>query len=191
MNADSEHRPLLGSLYPRRTPEPVDAHARQTRWVRVPNRGPWRLALLIPVTLAWLSIAIPALMAIAAVRSLAELAVVLLILCAIGVPVSAVLVRAWVSGTYVRDSGVKVATILRTTAVPWDSVTAVRVEEGPVPWCGTPLRVRGERVVLDTCEGPIATTVTSASADLWLRPQAWHAARDRLPLWWNEVRPSG
>lgn len=190
MSADREHRPLLGPLYPRRAPEPVDADARQTRWVRVPNRGPWRLALLIPVTLGWLSIAIPALMAIASVRSLGELAVVLLILCAIGVPVSAVLVRAWVAGTYVRDSGVKVSTILRTTSVPWDSITAVRVTVGTVPWCGTPLRVPGERVVLDTREGPIPTTLTSASSDLWLRPQAWHAARDRLLVWWNEVLPS-
>ena len=156
----------------------------------MPNRGPWRLALLIPVTLAWLSIAIPALMAVASVRSPAELAAVLLVLLAVGFPVSAVIVRAWVSGTYVRDSGVKVATILRTTAVPWESVTAVRVAEGPVPWCGTPLRVPGERVVLDTREGPIPTTLTSASSDLWLRPQAWHAARDRLQVWWSEVRPS-
>jgi len=190
VSADREHRPLLGPLYPRRAPEPVDADARQTRWVRVPNRGPWRLALLIPLTLGWLSIAIPALMAIASVRSLGELAVVLLILCAIGVPVSAVLVRAWVAGTYVRDSGVKVSTILRTTSVPWDSITAVRVTVGTVPWCGTPLRVPGERVVLDTREGPIPTTLTSASSDLWLRPQAWHAARDRLLVWWNEVLPS-
>lgn len=190
MSADHEHRPLLGSLYPRRAPEPVDADARQTRWARVPSRGPWRLALLIPVTLAWLSIAIPALMAVAAVRSIAELAVVLLLLCVLGVPVSAILVRAWVSGTYVCDSGVKVATILRTTAVPWESVTAVRVVRGPMPWCGTPLRVPGERVVLDTRDGAIPTTVTSASADLWLRPQAWHAARDRLAVWWNEVHAS-
>lgn len=191
MTADREHRPLLASLYPRRAPEPVDDEARQVRWVRVPSRGPWRLALLIPLTLAWLSIAIPALMALAAVRSPGELAVALLVLCVVGVPVSAVLVRAWVSGTYVRDSGVKVSTILRTTAVPWDAVTSVRVIPDRVPWCGTPLRLSGERVVLDTRAGVVDTTLTTASADLWLRPQAWHAARDRLPVWWSEVRPPG
>jgi len=156
--------------------------------VRVTARGPWRLLLLIPLTLAWISVAAPALVALTAVRSLASLALVVLVLLAVGLPVTAVLVRAWVAGTFVCDGGVKVSTVLRTTAIPWDAVTGVRVDTDRVPWCGTPPPIAGERVVLDTAEGPIPTTITSSSPDLWLRPQAWSAARDRVRLWWRESR---
>lgn len=105
----------------------------------------------------------------------------------VAIPAVSLLARAWVAGTYVSDRGIKVSTVLATQAVPWTQATAVEREPGS-RLLGLPVTVAGERVVVTTPIGTVRTHVETASSDLWLRPDAYEAARDRLTTWWRETR---
>lgn len=176
-------KPIFGFLWPHRPAGPLDADARQSRWERVTPRGPWRLALLIGLSLGLMSLAAPAMVALVAAPSAYALALVILVL----VPATALIARGWVAGCFVSDAGVKIATVLRTTYAPWEAVAEVIVADGS-RWLGTPLRVRGQRIALRLVHGTAETGLGTTSPDLWLRPQAWAAAHDRLRQWWMETR---
>ena len=177
-------KPIFGFLWNREPSEPLDADARQERWLRTMPRGPWRLAFLIVASMALLSLVPPALVALVAAPSPYAVAVVVVTL----VPATALLARGWVAGCYVNDAGIKVATVLRTTYAPWSSVTGVRTLEGRSRWLGTPIPIHGSRVVITTDSGSLDSGVSAASPDAWLRPQAWHMGRDRIVTWWNASR---
>ena len=173
-------KPIFGFLWNRASSEPLDADARQAKWLRITPRGPWRLALLIGASLTLLSLVPPALVALVAAPSAYALAVIAVI----AVPAIALLARGWVAGCYANDTGIKVATVLRTTYAPWSSVSDVRTIEGRCRWLGTPIPIRGARVVIVTDAGQLESGVCTASPDAWLRPEAWAIARDRLDTWW-------
>ena len=173
-------KPVFGFLWP----GPATPVAGQDRWLRITPRGPWRLGFLILCSLALLSLVPPALVALVAAPSIYAAAVIAVV----ALPASALLARGWVAGCYAKDSGIKVATVLRTTYAPWSSVVDVRTIEGRCRWLGTPLRIGGSRVVVTTESGPVETGVCSSSPDAWLRPQAWDIARDRVFTWWSESR---
>lgn len=184
MSADPP-RPVFGFLWPKRAAGPLDEDARQERWMRVTPRGPWRLAFLLAVTLALLSLAAPAVLALVTAPSPYALAAVLLV----AIPAVALTARGWAAGTYVNDSGVKVSSVLRTHFAPWSAIALVRAEGRRVRWLGTPLLISGEVLIVDIiAAGSLPTTLSTASPDLWLRPQAWEAARDALTQWWRESR---
>lgn len=179
-----ERRPLLGFLWPRSEPGPVDHQARQERWIRIPPRGPWRLAFLIVSSLAWLSLLPASLISLFVAPSFYAVALIVAVL----LPCGALLLRGWAAGTYVSDRGVKVSRVLTTTFIPWDDVTRVRVDAATRGWLGTPIPVRAQSLALDTPEESVPTTITNVDPDLWLRAQAWDASGDRLTLWWRETR---
>ena len=169
---------------------------RQDRWLRVTPRGPWRLALLITVTMGLITFTPPALVALVAAPSVwpdgaakpplsgyAALVVTIVL-----VPAVALLARGWVAGCYVNDAGIKIATVLRTTYIPWSEVTQVRSVVGPTRWLGTPLRVAGTRIECVSGTRAYDTGLCSHSPDVWLRPQAWDATGDRVQTWWREAR---
>lgn len=191
-------RPIFWFLWPAAEPGPVDGDAVQARWIRVCGRGPWRWAFLIVCSAAVVTLSSAAL-AVAVTRPgwLSLLLSALVI-----VPLVALLARAWVAGTYVSDRGVKVSRILATDVAPWPEVADIAVARGS-RWLGLPIRVGGERVVVrlvgaadardadapgDRAPDTIDTHVETASPDLWLRPQAWSAASDRLHTWLRETR---
>lgn len=180
-----ERRPLLGFLWPSSPTGPVDHESQQVKWLRIPPRGPWRLGFLIAVSLVWISLLPSALISLITVPSLYAIALVVAVL----LPTGALLLRGWAAGTYVSDRGVKVSRVLSTTLIPWADVVAVRVEQTPRGWLGLPVRASAQSVALDTPQGEEATTISTVSPDLWLRPQAWHACRDRFDVWWRETRP--
>lgn len=175
-------------LWPVPDPGPLDADAVQAHWTRVCGRGPWRWAFLIAM-----SAAVVLVISSAAAATLAQpgwLTVALTIIVAL--PLVALLARAWVAGTYVSDRGVKVSSVLATEVLPWAAVTAIVTAEG-TRVLGTPLHAQGQRVVVrivDDAGVPtdIRTHVETASPDLWLRPQSWSAASDRLRTWLRETR---
>ena len=176
-------RPVFWFLWPAGDPGPVDAAAVQSRWLRVCPRGPWRWAFLLTMSAV---VVITASAAFAA--ALADPGWVTLLLSAvIVVPLVALLARAWVAGTYVCDRGIKVSSVLRTEVVPWTAVGGVTVDES-TRLLGTPLRIRGQRLTITGPQPPIATHIETASPDLWLRPQAWAAASDRVRTWLRETR---
>jgi len=177
-------RPVFWFLWPTADPGPLDGAAMQTRWIRVCGRGPWRWGFLTLCTAAVVTLSCAA-VAVALTRP-GWLS--LLVTVAVVLPLVGLLARAWVAGTYVSDRGIKVSRILTTEAIPWPCVTDV-VDAPGSRLLGTPLRVPGLGVVIrDDAGQGIRTHVESASPDLWLRPQAWSAASDRLRTWVRETR---
>lgn len=179
-------RPIFWFLWPVREAGPLDGDAQQATWLRLCPRGPWRVAFLIVATLAIVTFAAAAVASVLAAPSWAGAGITLVIV----IPIVALLARGWVAGTYVCDRGVKVSSIRSTEAIPWTSIAAIEVEARS-RWLGTPLSVEGARLAILVREGHgdlrrIGTHVESASPDLWLRPQAWDAASDRLRTWLRE-----
>lgn len=180
-------RPLLGFLFAPRPPEPGGAQRPQVRWIRIPPRGPWRLAFLILATLALVTIIAPILLGLAGAAGpgalLAGLGLLVLL-----APAIALLVRGWIAGTYVNDAGLKVTGILRTAYVPWSAVAEIHIVDARVPLLGLPVPVRARRLEARTAVGErIPTLITSVSPDLAGRPQAWDASVDRLRVWHDEA----
>lgn len=176
-------RPVFWFLWPEATPGPLDGEATTTRWLRVCGRGPWRWAFLIACS----ALVVTGVSA-AAASTLARPSIVTAMLTVlVAVPSVALLARAWVAGTYVNDHGLKVSAVLTTTVIPWSSVTAITERRGS-RLLGTPARGGGTQVVITWTDGACATHVETNSPDLWLRPQAFAAARDRIATWYAETR---
>ena len=176
-------RPVFWFLWPQGDPGPLDAAAVQSRWVRVCPRGPWRWAFLIAFSLLVVTVASSATAAALSRAGWVPVAVGIVIV----VPLIALLARAWVAGTYVSDRGIKVSCVLATDVLPWSTVTDIS-HGNRSRLLGTPLTMAGARVEVSGPDGVVATHVETASPDLWLRPQAWEAAADRLRTWWRETR---
>lgn len=176
-------RPIFWFLWPASDPGPLDGDAVQARWTRICGRGPWRWAFLIGLTAL---VVITASAAVAA--TLSDPAPLTILLGAvIAVPLVALLARAWVAGTYVSDRGVKVSGVLTTVVLPWTDIVTISAAPGS-RLLGMPVRIAGERVEIASSDATTATHVETASPDLWLRPQAFDAARDRLLTWLRETR---
>jgi hypothetical protein len=177
-------RPIFWFLWPAATPGPLDEAAAQTKWVRVCERGPWRWGFLIVTTAAVVTLSSAALAVVVAQPGWLALALSVVVV----IPLIALLARAWVAGTYVSDRGIKVSRILSTEAIPWTTVSAV-VSTAGSRWLGTPLPIPGTTVTISDATGRVISThVETASPDLWLRPQAFDATRDRLDTWLRETR---
>lgn len=176
-------RPIFWFLWPASEPGPLDEQAVQSRWLRVCGRGPWRWAFLIST-----SAVIVTVISAAAAATLARPGILTAMLTVlIAVPLVALLARAWVAGTYVSDRGIKVSGVLTTQVIPWGAVQGI--DSAPRSrLLGLPLRVAGTGVRVLWSEGAARTHVESLSPDLWLRPQAYDAARDRLITWQRESR---
>jgi hypothetical protein len=177
-------RPIFWFLWPAPAPGPLDAAASQTKWVRVCGRGPWRWGFLIVCTAAVVTLSSAALAVVVAQPGWLALVISLVVV----IPLIALLARAWVAGTYVSDQGIKVSRILSTEAIPWSTVVAVGSTRRR-RWLGTPLPIPGTTVTISDAAGRERDThIETASPDLWLRPQAFDAARDRLITWLRETR---
>jgi len=175
-------RPIFWFLWPPSAPGPLDGDASQARWLRVCGRGPWRWAFLILFTAAVITVVSAA--GAAALSQPGLVTAMLTIL--IAVPLVALLARAWVAGTYVNDRGIKVSGVLTTTVIPWSDVIEFTLT-GRSRLLGTPLRLAGEHVGVRWSQATTPTHVETASPDLWLRPQSFDAARDRLLTWYREA----
>jgi hypothetical protein len=175
-------RPIFWFLWPAAEAGPVDDAAVQSRWLRVCGRGPWRWTFLIACTAGAVTVISAA--AAATLSRPGLLTAMLTVL--IAVPVIGLLARAWVAGTYVCDRGVKVSDVITTTIIPWSEVMDVEVSSRS-RLLGTPVRLTGRQVRVRWSGATTPTHVETASPDLWLRPQAFDAARDRLLTWHRET----
>lgn len=182
MDAVKPQRPIFGFLWRTSAPIPQDGAAVQPTWKRIPARGPWRLILLITLT----ALLITGGAAMISVVLTAPTWAGLLVSVAVLVPLTVFLIRAWVVGTSVSDTGIKVSRLLTTVVIPWSDVTAIDTHDFS-RWLGLPVMVRATGIVATTTAGSVPTHVTSVSADLWLRPQSFDAAADGLRTWWRET----
>lgn len=178
-------RPIFGFLWPRPDPHaPLDGAAIQQRLVRVTPRGPLRVLVLLTLTL--LSVFLTASAVLTAVA--APLSGAAFVSSATAASAVAVCLRGWVVGTYVNDHGIVVDTLLRRVRLRWDEVGGLRDATGGVPLLGTPLRIRGRRMVVETATGAhLATHVYTASPDLVGRSGAYDVGRDRLENWYRRA----
>jgi len=167
-------KPLFGFLF---APKPATPGAGQISWLRIPARGPWRLAVLIISTLLLASVLGTALLSLAASRTPGSVTIGVLALLAM-VPIVFLVARGWVTGTYVNDSGVRVVRIVRSDFAPWPIITGVDVTQTG----------RRQRLIIETSEGPIDTTIGSFTWDTALREQTWLASVDRMRVWVTESR---
>lgn len=168
-------KPIFSFLF---TPKPDTPGAGQDRWLRIPARGPLRVITLLIATVALASFGGAILFSLASVRSLTGLALGTLVIAAT-LPAVWLVSRGWTTGTYVNDSGVKISRWWSTTHVPWAMID--RIDHASSPG--------GQRLMLHTKAGVVATTIASRSVDVWGRTEAWWIAQDRVNQWWRETRP--
>lgn len=173
-------KPIFGFLWPRPDPHaPVDGAYRQVRPVRVSRRGPVRLLALLALTLAVAAVAGTVLGA-GLSAGFSWPVVVGAAVVATGI---ALMLRGWVVGTAVTDDALVVESVWRRRVVPWREVLALDLVEGPCPLLGTPIPVRGTRVVARTAAGPLPTHLYTTSPDYLGRAEAWDMAVLRLQRW--------
>lgn len=173
-------KPIFGFLWPKPDPHaPVDGAYRQVRPVRVSRRGPVRV---IALTLLALAVAATTGTVLGAGLSagFSWLVVGGAALVATGL---ALMLRGWVVGTAVTDDALVVETVWRRRVVPWTEIVALDQVAGSCPLLGTPLPVRGTRVVARTHDGAIPTHVYTTSPDYLGRAEAWDMAVLRLQRW--------
>jgi hypothetical protein len=188
--SEPQRRPIFWFLWPRPDPHaPVDGDVRQTRWVRVCRQGPWRLAMLVPLTLLAVSLAASVVLAVATTggETMQRIAVLVVVGIVTGLGL-ALMLRAWVVGTYVNDHGAKVSRLVSAVAVPWSRVDAIHRGPGRALLFGLLWRTDAVRVDLVLDDGTVLPThVTSVSPDLLGRPEAFDMASLRLVRWWEEA----
>ena len=168
-------RPILGFLWPRPDPSaPVDEAYVQVRLIRVPSRGPLRIALLVAGTAGLTMLAGSALSAAIGTSWLLLFPVSGLIASFL-----VLLLRCWSVGTYVNDAGIAVQRLLGTDSVRWAQVREVMDESG--------------LVIVTLRDGRrLGTHISRRSLVLIGRPEAYDMAKLAVQRWgeqrWGEQR---
>lgn len=177
-------KPIFGFLWPKPDPNaPVDDAYRQVRRVRITPRGPIRIAALV---LGAILLTILTGTSIVASAS-AGLSPLTLLVSAVCASLLVLVLRGWVVGTYVTDAGISVETTWRNIVVPWSDVVSISTVTQRCPLLGLPLPIPAPRSIVATTDGrSIGTHVYATSPDLWLRPEAYDIAVDRLATWLDQ-----
>lgn len=162
-----EHpRPIFGFLWPQRDPNaPVDDAYEQVRLIRVPGRGPLRIAMLVSGT-AGLTL----LTGTAITAAIGTSWVLLVPVSALIATFLVLLLRAWSIGTYVNDAGIAVQRLLRTDSARWTDVSEVMDESGLV-------------IVTLRSGRRFSTHISRRSLDLIGRAEAYDMAKLTLQRW--------
>lgn len=161
-------RRIFAFLWPDSPQGPVDAQARQDRYLRINGRGPLRLALLFSLSLLAFGVGIIGALVVVSSPTIAALALLGVTLAAL-VPL---LTRCWQVGTYVSDHGVRVITLRQTIRVPWPDVTSIESN--------------GRGIRLHTRSESVSTHITPLGLDYIGCPEAYAIAVDRLENWWRQ-----
>jgi Bacterial PH domain len=176
-------------FWPERAAGPVDDAYHQIRWVRPYRPGPVRVGLCLLLLFALLYATMVSLLAVYGSASLAELAVRTLLAAATCLAVLTVAVRAYLSGVWVTDDGVRVLRPLSTHVWTWAQVADVRSVPGPTRLAGTPVRVLGHRLVLVLADGTdVQTPLTDRSPDFLGRVEAYDMAASAVEGWLEIAR---
>jgi hypothetical protein len=176
-------------FWPERPQGPLDEAYQQVRWVRPYRPGPWRVALCALLLLVLLYGTAVALLALLRSESLADLVVRVLLVVAVFAAVVWGLVRTYVCGVWVTDAGVRVVRPFGSREWTWAGVADVRSVPGAVRVLGTPVRARGEALVLVLADGTdVETPLTSRSPDFLGRPEAYDMAAGAVEGWLEQER---
>lgn len=162
-----EHpRPIFGFLWPQPDPNaPVDDAYEQVRLVRVPGRGPLRIAMLVAAT-----VGLTLLTGTALTAAIGTAWPLLIPVAALIATFLVLLLRSWSLGTYVNDAGIAVQRLLRTDSARWTDVSEVMDESGLVI-----VTLRSGRW--------FSTHISRRSLDLIGRAEAYDMAKLALQRW--------
>ncbi len=185
---DAEHVPKY-RFWPERPPGPVDDAYHQTKWVRPYRPGPYRVAVCLFLIVVLLYATMASLLAVYGSFGIPELGLRLLLAGGIYVLLVLVGVRAYLSGVWVTDDGVRILRPLSTRAWRWADVADVRSVPGPTRLLGTPVRVGGHAVVLVLSDGTdVETPLADRSADFLGRAEAYDMAASAVEGWLEQHR---
>jgi hypothetical protein len=179
-------------FWPERAPGPVDDAYHQTKWLRPYRPGPVRVALCLVLLFGLLYATMVSLLAVYGSASIAELVVRTVLAAVTYLAVVTVAVRAYLSGVWVTDHGVRVLRPRSTRSWTWEEVADVRSVPGSTGLAGTPVRVLGHRLVLVLGDGSeVQTPVTDRSPDFLGRAEAYDMAASAVEGWFEQHRRHG
>jgi len=161
------NRPIFGFLWPP-DPEDKDSSATQRRLIRIPARGPIRLALLLLASV--LLVMVSGSLILAGVSNW----IVLLPASFVIATFTLLLLRAWTIGTYVNDDGIVIQRLLRADVAPWRDVHALTTDSAGQVWV---MLYTGQRYPTD---------IAPRSLDLFGRGEAYDMAHSRINRWFNQ-----
>jgi hypothetical protein len=177
---------------PDREPGPLDDAYRQTRWVRPYRPGPFRLAACLAIVVVLLFATMVSLIAAYGSGSVLELGLRGVIAALVYVGLVWTVFRAYLSGVWVTDEGVRVVRPWSTRAWRWGDIADVRSVPGSTRLLGTPVRVDGHVVVLVFSDGSdVETPLTDRSGDFLGRPEAYDMAATAVEGWLEQHRRRG
>lgn len=143
MGEPSFRKPIFGAVW--RYPEPD-----LRRLQRVGRRGLLRLALLVPLTLAVVS-----LLAIGVVYATSGIPLTEAVLIGfVTASISVLVFRGWMLGTFVNGNGFKIVTLLTTNSGHWRDSYLVELQQATWTILAIPIGLRSRRVVLNPASGP-------------------------------------
>ncbi|MEU3188725.1 hypothetical protein ABZ707_31680 [Streptomyces sp. NPDC006923] len=161
---------------------PFDDH---DHWRRPYRPGPWRVAAAALLLLLASFVLLAAV--ITAAAGAMPGAVFCLGLALVGIAVALRMLRM---GAWVSRHGVRRVSLLTTTTVPWNQVTAVRTVQQPVRWLGMPRTVQGQALLLVRRRGEPLPLLTDHNADFLSRAVAFDRSADAVEAWNDEYRPA-
>lgn len=174
---------------PDKDPGPLDEAYRQTRWLRPYRPGPLRLAVCLLVVVLLLFATMVSMLAAYGSRSVLELGLRALIAAVVYAGLVWTVFRAYMSGVWVKDDGVRVVRPLSTRMWAWRDIADVRSVPGSTRLLGSPVRVGGHVVFLVLSDGSdVETPLTDRSGDFLGRPQAYDMAASAVEGWLEQHR---
>ncbi|MEV7088267.1 hypothetical protein AB0O07_20660 [Streptomyces sp. NPDC093085] len=159
---------------------PFDDH---DDWRRPYRPGPWRVVASALLLLLASFVLLAAL--ITAIAAGMAGATFCLVVAAVAIAVALRLLRV---GAWVSRHGVRRVSLLRTTTLAWNQVTAVRTVQQPVRWLGLPRTVQGQALLVVRRQGEPLVVLTDHNADFLSRTEAFDRAADTVEAWADEYR---
>ena len=171
-------KPIFGFLWTNSS----EISTNQSRFLRVGRRGIIRLGILVTSTLVLLSVA-----TISTGYLLTSNAIIESFLIGAMVATSSVLVlRGWILGTYVNDTGIKIVRTLSTRVVPWTDVEDVHKTLAAWRLLSIPIGLRSHHVVLRTKQNElIPTHVYKGSIDGLFTDDSVDILQSLITRWWR------
>lgn len=176
-------------FWPEKEPGPVDEAYRQTRWLRPYRPGPYRVAVCLFLLALLMYATMVSLLAVYGSGGIPELGLRIIIAGVVYAGLVLAAVRAFLSGVWVTDAGVRVVRPLSTRVWTWADIADVRSVPGPTRLLGTPVRVGGNSVFLVLSDGTdVETPLADRSADFLGRAEAYDMASSAVEGWLEQNR---
>lgn len=187
-----EEMNIAGRLWPtRRYRGPLDEAAVQHKWLRLYRPGPLRVVLIIIFLTASVFVAVLAAGLVLAAPNITTFIATMLVVLGVAGGLLWLTAQLLTAGVYVTDAGLRILPVWgRARTYAWDHIVQLACAPSSVRLWGVGPRITGQALTLELRPGlqpPSQSTVTvlsSASLDLWLRPETFDIQTAALQDWW-------